>query len=121
MKLDFDLIRAIMIASVEKQMGGGDLTRDDFAKDDWENVAYQVMHLQHRGYIEAEYIPHVMENAPAEFMIKGLTFEGHSLLKLMQDEKLWQGTKEVIANSGQELGFDTIKEAVSVVIAKMLS
>lgn len=110
-----------MIASVEKQMGGADLTRDDFAKGDWEKVAYQVMHLQHRGYIEADYVSHVMENAPAEFTIKGLTFEGHSLLKLMQDEALWQGVKDVIAQSGQELGFDTIKEAVSVVITKMIS
>jgi len=121
MTLDFDKIKEIFELSIERHQVHQTVSNSDFPSQEQESVAYQVMHLQSRGYVEADYIPHLRApETPAEFTIKGLTFEGHSLLKLMRDEAMWERTKQVVEQSGAELGFDAIQAALSTVITSML-
>lgn len=121
MKLDFDKIKALLEKSVERHQAHGTLVNGDFPEAEQEEVAFMVMHLQHRGYVEADYIPNLKLDIPAAFTIKGLTFEGHSLLKLMQDDAMWQKVKKLISDNGMELGFDNIQDALSAVIAGMIT
>lgn len=121
MELDFDLIQLILEKAVERHQAHQTLENSDFPEAERKAVAFQVMHLQYRGYIEADYIPNLEIEAPADFVIKGLTFEGHSLLKLMHDETMWTATRKVIEENGMEMGFDAIQNALSSVITGMIT
>ena len=121
MELDFDLIKTILEMSVERHQAHETLQSADFPAEEREKAAFQVMHLQSRGYVEADYIPNLMVDAPAEFTIKGLTFEGHSLLKLMHDEAMWQAIKALLAEHRMAMSFDAIQDALSAVIAGMIT
>lgn len=121
LKPDFDMIKTILVKAVERNHDGADLKNDDFKPEELEDVAFQVLLLRHGGYVEAEYEPRLSEAAPPDFAIKGLTFEGHSLLKLMQDETMWRQVTKLIAEKEMETDFDTIKVAVALIIDEMLS
>lgn len=121
MKLDFDKIKSLLELSVERHQAHETLSNQDFPEAEQAETAFMVMHLQSRGYVEADYIPNLKLDIPAEFTIKGLTFEGHSLLKLMRDEKMWEATKKIIADNGMEMSFDAIQAALSDVVTAMIT
>lgn len=121
MKLDFDTIKAILEKAAERHQVNRTLENSDFPESEREAVAFQVMHLQYRGYIEADYIPNLSVEAPAAFSIKGLTFEGHSLLKLMHDAPIWAETRKVIEENGMAMGFESVQSALSSVITAMIT
>lgn len=121
MKPDFDMIKEILIKTVERNHDGAELENSDFPREKQEAAALQVLQLQHGGYVEAAYEPRLSEDAAPDFSIKGLTFEGHSLLKLMQDETMWQRTMQLIAERGMEADFDTVRVAVAAITHEMLT
>jgi len=121
MEHDFDKIKAILEKAAERHQANKTLENSDFPESEREAVAFQVMHLQYRGYIEADYIPNLRVEAPAAFCIKGLTFEGHSLLKLMHDEPMWAATRKVIDENGMEMSFEAVQSALSSVITAMIT
>lgn len=120
-KPDFERINIILTKALVRNQQGADLKNGDFQPEELEEVALQVLLLQHGGYIEADYEPRLSSSGPANFAIKGLTFEGHSLLKLLQDEAMWQQTLQLIREKGLETDFETVKIAVAAIINGMLS
>lgn len=121
MKPDFNCINTILTKGLERSRQGEELSNSDFEPEMLEKVSLQILLLQHGGYIEAEIEPRLCDDAPADFRVKGLTFEGHSLLKLMQDDSMWSKTVQLIESKGLEPDFETVRVAVAAIINEMLA
>ena len=107
MKRDMDLVRLILLEIEEKHKSTAliDLSIDGY---DMQTVAYHCEMLHEKGLVSS-YKAGYAGNKLYIFSVGSLTWEGHDFLDKIRDNSTWKKTKDVIAQKGLPLIFDTIK------------
>jgi hypothetical protein len=107
MKLDWDCIRAILIALEEKGDTASALRPNEIDGFDQDTVSYTMRRLIEAGLINGNCIQ------PTDSSVRcfafEMTFEGHELLEKMRSSTLWNKIKSAARERAIPLSFDAIK------------
>ena len=99
MKRDLDLCRHILLV-VESSPANTWVQRSSFASEiDPAILGEHVALIDQRGLIDAN-ITRFYGPAPAHFVIKNLTWEGHEFLDAARNESVWTKLKERLKRMG---------------------
>lgn len=96
MKLEPDLVRAILIAYEELPfMGGKDIQVEGYSKED---LIYHQELLEEAGFIKAKINRY--DNGGGSVYACRLTYKGHEFLNASRDEGRWKTVKDALNKSG---------------------
>jgi hypothetical protein len=105
MKREPDLIRQILL-ELEKEPYQGQpipIKMDEYSNDE---IVYHVMLLNEAGLIEA----FDLGIGDVSWMPVRLTWSGHEFLDAARDDERWNRAKEVMADQGEGVSFEVLKE-----------
>jgi hypothetical protein len=105
MKRDWDVIREIL-QKVEDLMTNETITSFDYDNTRTDVITYHIKLLYQAGLIEAVDCSSMDGD---EFIVNGLTWEGHEFLESIRSESIWKKTKSKIIEKGGSMTFDIIK------------
>lgn len=117
MKIDYDLIRTILLKREESP----DPVVMGFSIPDYDlaTVAYHCKLLYERGYID-KYMPHYADNEIYVIAVGQLTWHGIDYLDSIRDDNVWAKTKSYFKKKALPFAFDLIKEiAVGILTNKI--
>lgn len=130
MKLDCDCVRAVLLL-IEKEHkivkeGSRFVSKvvfcntffDSIEKQSQEDIVYTVMKLDEAGYINA-YISEG-DNSILEFIVFGMTYEGHQFLEKIKDDNVWGKTKSAAKSIGS-FSFDIIGQIAGQVLSSLIN
>ena len=125
MKLDYELVRTLLIYVEENINFGGFKDTKSIAEDlelPERDITYTAVKLQEAGFLHLN----VKEwNTPVQAshqcVIYSLTFSGHEYLNSIRNEKVWQKIKSAIAKNGEIFTFQVITSVSKVLIEKLLT
>jgi hypothetical protein len=118
MKRDMDLVRKILleVEEAEHPIKGEFFLSELYPKS---VVFYHVKLMQANGLldvsVEAEYGPE-----EDNYVIDGLTWDGHDYLEAIRDERVWTKTKSVIKNTVGSTTMGVIKTTATEVALAMI-
>ena len=107
MKRDMDLVREILL-EIEKSYVSTAICNLHIDGYDMETMAYHCKILYEAGLV-SEYKPIYADDGLCAFFVGSLTWDGNDYLDKVRDNSIWKKTKDIIANKGLPLVFDTIK------------
>lgn len=107
MKRDMDLVREILL-EIEKQYASNALYNLKIEGYDIVAIAYHCKILHEAGLI-SDYKAQYGDNTIYSFCVGSLTWDGNDYLDKVRDNSIWRKTKNIIAQKGLPLIFDTIK------------
>src|SRR5687768_1622590 len=113
MKLDMDLVRAILqkVEEAPANTRAGRITVEGYDED---VVTEHVELLTQRGLLEASIAPGGFGGKRiAVISVRALTWEGHEFLGNARNESTWNKTKELIKEKGGSVSFDVLKAVLS--------
>lgn len=111
MKLDYDLIRKILIDIEEKEGVWGYNKRPQISGYPDKQIYYTCKKMSEGGLIEIS--EHTISNGdPFGYDVSGMTFDGHNFLEVLRKDTFWSKTKEYFTKNGISLTIDAIKSAV---------
>jgi hypothetical protein len=97
MKLDPDLVRAILIAYEELPYGGGgDIKIEGYNR---KALIYHQVLLEEAGYIKV-FIQEFDDGEEAIVFPERLTYQGHEFLNASRDEGRWKTVRDALNKSG---------------------
>ncbi|MDV7507514.1 DUF2513 domain-containing protein [Acinetobacter baumannii] len=113
MKRDWDIIRAILIATEEDRF-------DEYlekAEDD-KLILGNTTLLIEAGFLSGE----VLESFDGidDVFVKDLTWQGHELLEVIRSKPVWEKIKTTALEKGLELTFDVVKALGAKAIALII-
>jgi hypothetical protein len=97
MKLDKDLIRAILLAVEADEGDPREWKTIEIPGYSREQIAYHVCILAEAGFIEAK---DLSSNDGYDWRAIRLTYEGHEFLDTIRDGEIWRLTKETAKSAG---------------------
>lgn len=96
MKLDPDLVRAILITYEELPfMGGKNIQIEGYSKED---LIYHQELLEEAGFIKAKINRY--DNGGGSVYARRLTYKGHEFLNASRDEGRWKTVRDALNKSG---------------------
>lgn len=119
MKLDWDCIRAILIALEDKPAPGSALDPANVGHWGAEDTSWHMLRLREAGCIEA--IRFERPGVPVRTMATDLTADGYELLGNLRSKELWLRVCNEARWKGLELTFGTVRAIAQAVIAAMLT
>lgn len=115
MKLDWDLVRKILIEIEQLEPRTHiDNYSDKFDDYDPDLVGFHMGLLAQRGYIDG--VKSNTDDSPYGYIARALTMNGYDFLDTIRNQKMWNKITTIIKTKGYELTFDTIKAAAAHVI-----
>ncbi len=119
MKRDWDLLRRILL-TCEAATPGARIGPDAFEGVDRPTLFQHVKLLDEGGYVDARLMRYLDNTTGGgDFVILGLSWEGHDLLAKMASDTWWAKIKAFAADKGLALTFDVVK-ALAAPAAKSL-
>ena len=118
MKRDWELIREVLIRLDEKGAQTHALKSEDFGEENRGEIVYQVELLKEAGLVDASIIKTMSE--PPDFVAFRLTWNGHELLDAIQDETVWNRTKDSFISKGLSMTFDLVKSVAISIATEIL-
>lgn len=119
MELDIELCRKIL-QKIEKEGGLNGLEclpRIEGYSDDL--IYYQIKKMNEAGFTNGGTIG--MGRSAYEFFEVEITYQGHSFLKQMLNDNIWNKTKEVAKKGGLELTLESVKQIIPFVYQTILN
>jgi Hypothetical protein (DUF2513) len=108
MKMDWDLIRDILIA-VEECPLGNHIKLDQFSGHSQSVVFEHIRLLKEDGYLHAQLLPYHTGQPGGDAVVQRMSMSGHELLETMRSKPVWEKIKALAKEKGLELGLDAIK------------
>lgn len=106
MRLDWDVIRAVLAAAEAREAPGATLPAD-VPGFDAETVSAHMRLLIEAGYAQGGCAGG--QAAPLHCLIRRLTWEGHELLARVRSEPLWRAVVRTARERGLDLSFEVVK------------
>lgn len=122
MKLDYDLVREIMLTIEESKNSSGPFEPELVAAGERINmsrneVGYTLNKLYEDGLITAK--PLIADNS-FYFLISGnLTISGHQYLDNVRDSKVWKQTKSALSGL-KSISLDVVSQTAAAIISKSI-
>lgn len=118
MKMDYDVLRDVMLQIEEKYI---DVVLYNIkVKDyDMQTIAYHCKLLYEAGFISA-YKGLYADGKLHGFSVGALTFEGNEYLNKIRQESVWERTKKVVLEGGIPATIDTLGKVAMNIIEKKL-
>lgn len=118
MRLDWECVRAVLLALEELPEPQGRLMPADVPGFAWQVVSYHFEMLDEAGLIRA----HCMRALGAETLCYGvrLTFAGHELINTIRKPTAWSRIKARVRDAGLELTIDAAKAAAAAVVHELI-
>ena len=112
MKRDMDLVRRILIEIEEKD---NEIQIEGYSP---EQINYHI-----RLLLEAELIraTDVSSFDGEEYLIDGLTWQGHEFLDQARSETVWNKAKKFLSEKGVDLSLHALKTALAIVTKELMS
>ncbi|HEX8906332.1 MAG TPA: DUF2513 domain-containing protein [Longimicrobiaceae bacterium] len=106
MRLDFDLVRLILL-EIEKSPANRDPDTVKVPGFDEDTVLEHLAIMAEKGLIDAEVIEAGSgdQRVVAAF-VKRMTWEGHEFLDNARNDEVWSTTKKVVKEKGGSVSFD---------------
>lgn len=107
MKMDIELIRKILLAAESGNTNGSiDGHSNDILK------RHRMLAIE-KGLLDGVVLnPHKSE-IPPDVQVNKLTFDGHQFLNDIRNETRWNKLKRIIADTGQQVSIEYIKQVLS--------
>lgn len=116
MKIDYDLIRTILLRLEERNLTEerNSLAIEGFDDD---TVTYHVRYLYQGGLIEAE---NRSFQTGFRWIPKRMTYAGHEFLQAMRSDTVWQKAKDRVLAATGTLSIDALKLGIGKVLTDLL-
>lgn len=114
MKRDMELVREILL-KIEEQYVATTIFNLKIEGYDFPTVAYHCK-IMHEAGLLSHYSDQHGNDTIYAYQVGGLTWDGNDYLDKIRDDSVWQKTKDVVAEKGLPLIFDTIKTISSAII-----
>lgn len=141
MRLNFDLIRAILlqvestppsrftrfVSTDEESLEVSKFLGTPLSKQEPYQIELETKYtneeiLYHLNYcIKADLVESVEHTINAEYLISDLTVKGHEYLNMIRSPKVWNSIKEKIISTGVEFSFESVKNAATGIIQSLLN
>lgn len=121
MKMDYDLLRDILLITERETDGRKTFSVSDFAELEIEanEVSYHISLLLDAGYLCAEKFS-VLGLGYQDFIVKRITFAGHQYLDTIRSNSVWDKTKEKLVAVGGTASISVVKDLAVQVSRQML-
>ena len=120
MKRDMDLVRKILFAVEEREMG--EIGKIDIPDYSQELIGRHVELMLERGLIDGKVIPN--SDGPhhriAAYIVNRLTWNGYDFLDASRNETIWERAKKKCMEETGGLALDLLRETLSIVGKEML-
>lgn len=123
MKLDHDCVRDLLLTIEEKStltdvLTDGDLfSSERLEKYDEDELYYTLLKVNEAGFLNANVM--ILPDYKSA-VVQSLTYEGHSFLDNIRDNKVWEKTKEKIGSSATSVSISIIGQVAGSVIKGMM-
>ena len=111
MKLDMDLLRALLLKIEEMPYSGHFMGNIQIPGHTDEEVCYHALQAQDARFIEA-----VFSKGTMAFAVKRLTYTGNEFLALARDDTRWASAKEKVVSATGTLTIEALKTALSALV-----
>lgn len=119
MKRNWELIRTILM-TIEATSDSKFLRLSDFDHPNKHEITYHVSLLIDAGLIDAT-INKTMSLEAHDFLIRGLTWEGHEFIDSIKNDSIWDKVKEAFKKQSISMTFETVKTIANTVITSFLT
>lgn len=116
MQRDMDLVRQILL-EVEQKIGALDAKEIEIEGAEPNTVNYHVGLLVDAGLLRAE---NVTSMGRLEYLVQGLTWEGHEFLDASRNSQIWEKAKAVWTEKSLTLPFEVMKVFLAQLIKESL-
>jgi len=113
MKRDMDLIREILLRVEQSTNPPSDIDLN-IPEHNKVEITYHIGLLYKAGLVEAM---DVSSTGGTDYLITGMTWDGHEFLDASRNNDVWTKTKDYIASQGGGMTFDIMKQ----ILTKFLS